>query len=84
MKQVCFGAKDNNFGTLRHVGKGGLVAALLLIHRSGRVRCSSDPRSESRWGCHGLWGNVLNVIVTGNGPTSVNTKGRGLGQMWVI
>ena len=48
---VCFGARDNQFGSF-NVTYRGKIAAVKLIHLSGYVMCQSGYHSYwSFWGC---------------------------------
>jgi len=65
-RPVCFGAKDNTFGSF-NVPYGGKIAAVKLVYLSGYVTCSKSVFSYwSFWGC----GNNpsvpkhVNVIIT--------------------
>lgn len=66
-QHVCFETKGGVFGSFDNYVKGGLIAAIKLVHLSGRVRCASHAKYNSRWGCTGLPSlpdNPLNVFVT--------------------
>jgi len=70
-RPVCFGAKDNTFGSF-NVPYGGKIAAVKLVHLSGYVTCARSSFSYwSFWGCanHPARGTQVNVIIT----TSSNT-----------
>ena len=48
---VCFGARNNKYGTF-NVPYGGDIAAIKLVHLSGYVTCDSRNFSYwSYWGC---------------------------------
>ena len=48
---VCFGARDNQYGSF-NVPYGGKIAAVKLIHLSGYVMCQAGyPSYWSFWGC---------------------------------
>lgn len=65
---VCFEARGNSFGSFHNNVRSGLVVAVKLEHVYGHVRCSSDKRYNSHWGCANLDGiyktNSLNVVIT--------------------
>lgn len=51
MKNVCFGAKRNQYGKIT-VPYEGVVSALRFVHQSGGVKC--NPRfPETNYGCAG-------------------------------
>ena len=60
---VCFGAKDNFYGSF-NMTKSGRVKTMKLIHRSGTVLC--NPTADaSYWGCaHSNYGRKLMTIIT--------------------
>ena len=62
---MCFGAKDNSFGTFE-IRQSGDIYNLKLVHQSGAVNCVDDINSGSNWGCsHGdYYDNKLNVHIT--------------------
>ena len=47
---VCFGAKDNSFGTFE-IPKPGDIYRLKLVHRSGYVNCDFRGALNTKWGC---------------------------------
>ena len=47
---VCFGVKNNSFGTFE-IHKPGDIYRLKLVHRSGYVNCDSRRGSKTKWGC---------------------------------
>ena len=62
---VCFGAKDNEYGSF-NITKSGRVKTMKLIHRSGSVHC--NPKTgASYWGCSNprYGGGDLMTIITG-------------------
>ena len=65
---MCFGTRNNQFGSFRYNGQSRVVGALMLVHRQGLVKCWNAYRGFSRWGCLGVrvggQSNVLNVVVT--------------------
>ncbi|XP_068759871.1 uncharacterized protein [Montipora capricornis] len=48
--QVCFGVKNNSFGTFG-IHKPGDIYRLKLVHRSGYVNCASGTAFNTKWGC---------------------------------
>ncbi|XP_078374751.1 uncharacterized protein LOC144658233 isoform X1 [Oculina patagonica] len=46
---VCFGARDETYGTF-HIKESGLVYTFKLVHRSGSLSCTTDY-PPSYWGC---------------------------------
>ena len=66
---VCFGARDNQYGSF-NITKSGLLKTMKLVHKSGSIKCNpNDPASY--WGCRyaSTYGtNGLMTIIT-------NTKG---------
>ena len=70
---VCFGARNNQYGSF-NVPYGGGIAAVKLVHLSGYVTCAgaaSQISHYSFWGCNNIPAlkNHVNVIIT----TSINT-----------
>ena len=67
---MCFGARDNNYGSF-HVPYGGKIAAVKLIYLSGYVTCSGQISHWSFWGCgnHPSLKNHVSLAIT----TSSNT-----------
>ncbi|XP_022809306.1 uncharacterized protein LOC111346276 [Stylophora pistillata] len=62
-KPVCFGAKDNHYGSF-NMTKSGRVETMKLIHRSGSVRCN-HVTSASYWACtYKEYGENLMTIIT--------------------
>ncbi|XP_078367051.1 uncharacterized protein LOC144651056 [Oculina patagonica] len=58
---VCFGAKDNQFGTFK-VPSGGNIRKMKLVHLYGYVSClAGGVNYWSPWGC-GLFGTVINYV----------------------
>ena len=47
---LCFGARDNKYGSL-NVPYGGEIAAVKLIYLSGYVTCDGQVPHYSFWGC---------------------------------
>ena len=70
-RPVCFGARDNKYGSF-NVPYGGKIVAVKLVHLSGYVTCAVSQISHySFWGCDNIPSlkNHVNVIIT----TSSNT-----------
>ncbi|XP_015767472.1 PREDICTED: uncharacterized protein LOC107346208 [Acropora digitifera] len=57
---VCFGAKDNQYGTFV-VEVGGHIDAVKLVHLHGKVSCDVSKGLWSNWGCGS---NFLMVLLT--------------------
>ena len=47
---MCFGTKDNQFGTFV-VEVGGHIDAVKLVHLHGKVSCDVSKGLWSNWGC---------------------------------
>ena len=61
---MCFGAKDNSFGTFE-IRQSGDMYNLKLVHQSGAVNCINNINSATKWGCGALnHDNELNVHIT--------------------
>ncbi|KXJ11742.1 uncharacterized protein LOC110243276 [Exaiptasia diaphana] len=64
---ICFEARGDRFGSLYSYVHSGLVGAIKLRYKSGKVRCVSNTAYDSRWGCgqyHSYIHYPLNVVVT--------------------
>lgn len=48
---VCFGTRDNKYGSFNNYRGDGLVAAIKLVYVNGYVRCANAAKHNSRWGC---------------------------------
>ena len=62
---MCFGAKDNKYGSF-HVPYSGKIAAVKLIYLNGYVTCTGQIPHWSFWGCgsyHHLK-NQVNLAIT--------------------
>jgi len=57
---VCFGARDNQFGAFTMKQSGTLVG-IKLVHKSGFVACKSGAARKSNWGCGG---GPVSIAVT--------------------
>ena len=68
---VCFGGKDDSFGTFE-IHKPGDIYRLKLVHRSGYVNCASPTGFHTKWGC-GLESHSkkLNVLITNEKDTRI-------------
>ena len=64
---VCFGSKDDSFGTFE-IHKPGDIYRLKLVHRSGYVNCASPRAFNTKWGClitgNIYYRNLINVHIT--------------------
>lgn len=60
---ICFGAKDNQYGSVT-IPKSGRLRAMKLIRKSGSVRCNHVTGS-SFWGCtYRAYNGTLSTIIT--------------------
>ncbi|KAL9963248.1 hypothetical protein ACROYT_G032429 [Oculina patagonica] len=61
---VCFGARDDTYGTF-NLKECGLVYTFKLVHKSGSLSCTIDIPS-SYWGCDlPIYGDkTLNTVIT--------------------
>ena len=57
-QNVCFGAKDDQFGNFT-IKNDGRLLAVVLVHQSGYVDCSGV--GPSNWGCGG---DEISVVIT--------------------
>ena len=62
---VCFGARDNHYGTF-NITKTGHLKTMKLVHKSGSIKCNhNDPASY--WGCRyaPIYGNngLMTIIA---------------------
>ena len=61
---MCFGAKNNLFGTFE-IRQSGDIYNLKLDHLSGAVNCNGNIKPGTKWGCNGEdLNNKLNVHIT--------------------
>ena len=68
---VCFGAKDDSFGTFE-IHKPGDIYRLKLVHRSGYVNCDFRGALNTKWGCGAKkLSKNLNVHITYENNTRV-------------
>lgn len=65
---VCFGARDDTYGSFT-VSKSGSISALKLVHTSGNLVCYSGS-TKSYWGCESFfYGNkTLMTVITYDNP----------------
>ncbi|XP_068677142.1 uncharacterized protein [Montipora foliosa] len=68
---VCFGVKNDSFGTFE-IHKPGYIYRLKLVHRSGYVNCHSGKALNTKWGC-GLKheSKKLNIHITDEKDTRI-------------
>ena len=59
---VCFGTKDDSFGTFS-MNQNGKLIGIKLVHTNGSVTCWPD-RNMSNWGCGMGWGSKLFIAIT--------------------
>ena len=57
---MCFGAKNDSYGTF-NIQKTGTIFAFKLAHLSGGVTCSALD-SITKWGC-GVYLRWLNTVL---------------------
>lgn len=61
-REVCFGARNDSFGSFRMQFRGK-ITSMRLVHLSGNVTCdSTQPNYYSYWGCQN--NDRLRTIVT--------------------
>ncbi|XP_031565171.1 uncharacterized protein LOC116300432 [Actinia tenebrosa] len=64
---LCFGAKDNSFGTF-FAPSPGRLASIKLVHLNGTVTCdkSAQPTRSTFWGCFSPSTNIskITIIIT--------------------
>lgn len=58
-RNVCFGTRDDTFGTFT-MKDSGVLQGIKLVHKSGYVSCAG-PSGKSNWGCGG---QPLSTIIT--------------------
>ncbi|XP_068721423.1 uncharacterized protein [Montipora capricornis] len=68
---VCFGARNDSFGTFE-IHKPGDIYRLKLVHRSGYVNCAFPAAINTKWGC-GLKSHSkkINVLITNEKDTRI-------------
>lgn len=60
---VCFGAKNNKYGSII-ITKSGRLRTMKLVHKNGSLRCNSET-GPSFWGCtYAPYGKKLSTIIT--------------------
>ena len=82
---VCFGAKDDSYGTF-NITESGVIYTFKLVHLSGSVSCNPEYPS-SFWGCeHPNFGEetLLTIITFQNGSVLlladyIKSQGKGGG-----
>ncbi|KAJ7379759.1 hypothetical protein OS493_014166 [Desmophyllum pertusum] len=65
---VCFGARDDTYGTF-NIRERGLIYTFKLVHKNGSLSCNTDTSPPSHWGCgHSIYRNkkLLTVITYPN------------------
>ena len=63
---VCFGARDNEYGTFT-LQSNGKLEAIKLVNKSGHVTCDKNNTiHQSYWGCHQhpVVGHLVSIAVT--------------------
>ena len=64
---VCYGARNNQFGnfSLKYTG---YLTSMILKHKSGFLKCSTDTYAASKFGCNNTgqasFNKNLNVLIT--------------------
>ena len=66
-REVCFGARDDSFGSFR-MQLNGNITSVRLMHLTGNVTCSRN-KPYSYWGCGD--NEMLRTIVTDSGNGKV-------------
>ena len=66
-KGVCFGARDNLYGTFSMLHNGD-ISSFKLVHLSGRVSCSAHQNRFSYWGCD-VGENLFTYLTTVSNKT---------------
>lgn len=62
---VCFGARDDTYGSL-NLTKTGFVKAMKLIHRNGSIRCNRKTKA-TYWSCsNARYGNNSFMTIITN------------------
>ena len=64
-RNVCFGARDNQYGRFTITDEGRLLG-LRLVHKSGSVSCHSTHKSN--WGCKS---ERIGIAITDNRNTRI-------------
>ena len=59
---VCFGARDEDFGSFE-ADKSGHIYRIKLVHLSGSVNCIISQATATKWSCH-VYFNQLNTHIT--------------------
>ncbi|XP_068676595.1 uncharacterized protein [Montipora foliosa] len=71
---VCFGVKNDSFGTFE-IHKPGDIYRLKLVHRSGYVNCEFPTAFNTKWGCAYIedshFSQKLNVHITNENNTRI-------------
>ncbi|XP_068724154.1 uncharacterized protein [Montipora capricornis] len=71
---VCFGTKNDSFGTFE-IHKPGDIYRLKLVHRSGYVNCEFPTAFNTKWGCAYIedshFSQKLNVHITNENNTPI-------------
>ena len=82
---VCFGAKDDKFGTFS-VPSGGSLLAIKLVHVHGYVTCDKRRVHHwSFWGCnaHSSVGGHVDVVITTSTNRILLPPSQLIGQSWL-
>ncbi|XP_022778908.1 uncharacterized protein LOC111320519 [Stylophora pistillata] len=75
---VCFGAKNDGYGSF-NVTKSGQLKTMKLLHRSGQIKCNSHT-AVSYWGCtHQRYADKkLMTFITNDKRETMFPPGHGL------
>lgn len=65
---MCYGAKDDSFGTFLAPSPGGRLLSIKLVHLNGTVTCdkNAQPSRSTFWGCFSPSTNIskITTIIT--------------------
>ena len=67
---ICFGARNNQFGSF-NVPCNGTLASVKLVHVDGYVKCNQGDRKRSFWGCIQDPTNEVNVEIKNDADTAI-------------
>jgi len=73
---VCFGARDNQYGSF-NITKSGLLKTMKLVHKSGSIKCT-PVYPASYWGCKSsVYGNngLMTIITNAEGKVILPSAG---------
>ena len=67
---ICFGARNNQFGSF-NVPCNGTLASVKLVHVDGYVKCNQGDGKRSFWGCIKDPTNEVNVEIKNDADTAI-------------